>query len=167
MPEAFKLNRWGSADAYAITSKGAVKMTFKPGMSGNEKGRPQNTGQRQKLFNSLVEPHKEALFDTAIKLAIGGNESMLRLFLERMLPAKPTDDAIALAIPEIEANNTSTLSVWGEIVLQAVSHGEMTPDQGNSVMAVIDAQRKNIETSELALRLTEIERALKQRKKEK
>lgn len=134
---------------------------------GNAAGRPSGTGHRQQLFKNLVEPHKEALLDTAIKLALNGNESMLRLFLERILPAKPTDDTVALAIPQIGANNTSTLSVWGEIVLQAVSCGEMTPDQGHSVMAVIDAQRKNIETSELALRLTEIERALKQRKKEK
>lgn len=142
-------------------------MKFQSGTSGNPQGRKPGTGHRQQLFNSLVEPHKDALFDTAIKLALSGNESMLRLFLERMLPVKPVDDVITVEIPEMDANKASTLAVWGEVILQAVSRGEMTPDQGNSIMAVIDSQRKNIETSDLALRLIEIERTLKQRKKEK
>ena len=142
-------------------------MKFQSGTSGNPQGRKPGTGHRQQLFNSLVEPHKDALFDTAIKLALSGNESMLRLFLERMLPVKPIDDVITVEIPEMDANKASALTVWGEVILQAVSRGEITPEQGNSIMAVIDAQRKNIETSDLALRLIEIERTLKQRKKEK
>ena len=142
-------------------------MTFKVGESGNPTGRPKGTGHRQKVFNNLVEPHQDALFDTAIKLALGGNEGMLRLFLERMLPAKPIDDAVTVEIPEKNASEAEMLLAWGETILRAVSKGEITPDQGNSLMTVIDAQRKNIETSELASRLIEIERILKQRKKGK
>lgn len=144
-------------------------MTFKKGSewNGNRTGRTPGTGHRQQLFNILVEPHKEALIDTAIKLALNGNETMLRVFLDRLLPAKPTDDVITVEMPAIGANKTHTLSIWGEAILQVVSRGNMTPDQGKSIMAIIDAQRKNIEASELALRLTEIERTLKQRQKEK
>lgn len=142
-------------------------MKYQSGVSGNPDGRPKGTGHRQQLFKTLVEPYKDALFDTAVKLALGGNESMLRLFLERMLPVKPIDDIITIEIPKIDSNNVSALTVWGEAILQAVLQGEMTPDQGDSIMAIIEAQRKNIETSDLALRLIEIERTLKQRKKEK
>jgi hypothetical protein len=143
-------------------------MTFKIGESGNPTGRPKGTGYRQQLFNSLVEPHKDALFDTAIQLALSGNESMLRLFLERMLPAKPTDDAIAVKMPPIDNNNKAyALFIWRETILQAISQGELTPEQGRTIMGVIDAQRKSIETADLSMRLIEIERALKFRKKEK
>ena len=55
------------------------------------------------------------------------------------------------------------LSMRGEAILQAVSVGEISPEQGKAIMGIIDAQRKNIETTELSLRLLEIERTLKQR----
>ena len=142
-------------------------MKFQPGESGNPNGRPKGTGHRQQLFNDFVMPHKNNLIDTAIKLALNGNETMLRVFLDRLLPAKPTDDAITVEIPAIGANKTHALSMWGEAILQAVSQGDMTPDQGKTIMAIIDAQRKNIEASDLTLRLSEIERTLKQRQKEK
>lgn len=141
-------------------------MTFKTGVSGNPTGRPKGTGSRQQIFSNLVEPHKEALFETAINLALGGNEVMLRLFLERMLPSRPTDDAVILQMPITHDNKVSGLSIRGEAILQAVSAGEITPDQGKTIMAIIDTQRKNIETSELSIRLHEIERTLKQRNKE-
>ena len=140
-------------------------MTFKSGASGNPHGRPKGTGLRQQLFTSFVEPHKEALFETAINLALGGNEVMLRLFLERMLPAKPTDDAVTVQMP-LTNDQASGLSIRGEAILQAVSRGEITPEQAKAIMGIIDAQRKNIETSDLSIRLIEIERTLKQRKKE-
>ncbi len=141
-------------------------MKFQSGSSGNPDGRPKGSGHRQQLFKSLVEPYQDALFDTAIKLALAGNEPMLGLFLERMLPAKPTDDAIAMAMPE-GAKYTVELLAHGESILQAVYRGEMTPNQGGSLLACLEAQRKNIETTELAQRLAEIERTLKLRKKEK
>lgn len=142
-------------------------MTFKTGESGNPTGRPKGTGYRQQLFNSLVEPHKEALFDTAIKLALSGNESMLRLFIERLIPAKPTDDFIYFDLPLMGNNKAHGLSIWGETIIQAISHSEMTPEQGRTIMGVLDAQRKNIETADLSTRIIEIERTLKHRKKEK
>lgn len=74
-------------------------MTFKTGESGNPNGRPHGSGYRQKLFNTLVAPHKEKLFETGINLALAGNEVMLRLFLERMLPAKPIQESIAIEFP--------------------------------------------------------------------
>jgi hypothetical protein len=139
-------------------------MKFQLGESGNPDGRKPGTGHRQQLFKNLVEPYKDELVNTAIKLAINGNEAMLRLFLERMLPCKPVDDGITIEIPKSGSERMEVLLAWGDAILRATSNGEITPDQGRSIMAVIEAQRKNIETSDLTLRLAEIERTLKQRK---
>ena len=84
-----------------------------------------------------------------------------------MLPAKPVGDSLSIAIPEGSTKKANTLLDYGEIILNAVSRGELTPDQGKSLMGIVEAQRKNIETSELFARLAEIERILKQRKMEK
>jgi hypothetical protein len=138
-------------------------MTFKFGESGNPSGRPKNTGYRQQLFNTLVEPHKEALFETAINLALGGNETMLRLFLERMLPAKPADDTLALTLPDDNIIKTNILLSYGENLLKAVAQCEITPQQAKIVMGALEVQRKHIETCELKDRLHAIEQVLKSR----
>ena len=137
-------------------------MTFKTGSSGNLKGRPQGSGHRQQLFNALVEPHKGALFDTGISLALSGNENMLRLFLERMLPSKPSDNTIELEIP-VELKTAHSLLEYGENTLKAVSQGELTPQEAKTMMASIEIQRKNVETSEIVDRVAAIEGILKQR----
>ena len=137
-------------------------MAFKPNQSGNPDGRPKGSGHRQKLFKALVEPHKEALFDTGINLALAGNEGMLRLFLERMLPSKPIDDTIDLDTPE-DLKKACSLLEYGENTLKAVSQGELTPQQAKTIMSAIEMQRKNVETSEIVDRVVAMERILKQR----
>ena len=63
-------------------------MTFQAGVVANPNGRPKGAGHRQQVFNA--QPHKEAIFKKAIDLALDGNETMLKLFLERTLPTKST-----------------------------------------------------------------------------
>lgn len=141
-------------------------MTFQKGekWQGNSTGRPAGTGHRQQLFKILVEPHKEALFDTAIKLALSGNEGMLRLFLERMLPPKPADDTVILGLPNGNIKKADTLLICGENILKAVSQCDITPQQAKTLMSALETQRKHIETCELVDRVTAIEKILIERK---
>lgn len=139
-------------------------MAFRQGESGNPQGRPKGSGYRQKLFNSIVEPQKKALFETAINLALEGNEAMLRLFLERMLPARPVDDTIALDLPESDIRKAESVLIYGEKILNSVSQGTLTPQQAKTLMGAIEIQRKNIETAELVDRMAAIEKTLKLRK---
>ena len=139
-------------------------MTFKKGISGNENGRPQGSGHRQQLFNSLVDPYKAKLFETAINLALSGNEPMLRLFLERMLPAKPIDDAINFDLPNGDIKKTNTLLACGENILKAVAQCNITPEQAKTLMGALEMQRKQIESCELSDRVAAIEQVLKKRK---
>lgn len=138
-------------------------MTFKPNKSGNPDGRPIGTGHRQKLFKALIEPYKDALIEKAINLALDGNEAMLRLFLERMLPPKPNDDTINIDIP-FDLKKIQGVLESGELTLKAISEGTITPQQARIVLSALETQRKNIETSEIEERVAAIEREFNQRK---
>lgn len=57
---------------------------------------------------------------------------MLKLLLERMLPAKPQDDAIAFDLPN-NINRAETLFQIGENTIKAVAKGELTPSEAKLV----------------------------------
>ena len=124
-------------------------MTFQAGISGNPNGRPRGTGTRQQVFNTLVEPHKEALFKVAIDMALKGNEAMLRLFLERMLPAKPNDEPIQINTPDYSTSYTQAISYVGKEALQAVTSGIITPAEAGQVASLIGANARLIALTEL------------------
>ncbi len=125
-------------------------MPFQPGISGNPSGRPKNTGNRQRVFNDLVGPHKESLFKKAIDMALNGNEAMLRLLLDRMLPAKPTDEPIQLDISNAtDFNNVRTITQLGSESLKAVLSGKITPEDAGRILALISGHYKTFELIEL------------------
>lgn len=132
-------------------------MTFQTGTSGNPGGRPRGTGTRQQVFSALVEPHKEALFKTAIDMALKGNEAMLRLFLERMLPAKPNDEPIQINVPDCNLSYIQAISYIGKEVLEAVTAGVITPDEANRVSALVGVNARLMALIELDQRMNALE----------
>jgi hypothetical protein len=142
-------------------------MPFVAGVTGNKFGRPRNSGHRQKLFNDLVLPHKEKLINQAIEMALNGNESMLKIFLIHLLPAKPIDEPVAMKLPDGNFTQITTLLNAGAEIIKALSNNEITPDQGRSLLDVLSEQRKNIEAGSLEERINEIEFLLNLRQKEK
>lgn len=140
-------------------------MPFEPGQSGNPNGRTKGTGSRQQLFNALVEPHREALFKKAIDLALDGNESMLRLLLDRMLPAKPKDEPIQIDMPDTtNFNNTQMISLLGLQALRAVISGNITPEDAGKLTGLVTAHYRIFEPVEIMNRLNVIEEDMKNQK---
>ena len=59
---------------------------FKPGISGNPKGRPKGARDKRTELRSLLEPHAKDLVEKVVELAKGGDTTAIRLCLERLIP---------------------------------------------------------------------------------
>jgi hypothetical protein len=135
---------------------GEITMSqFQPGEIHNPLGRPKGSGHRQQLFNELVMPHKTALLNKAIELALNGNEAMLRLFLERMLPAKPRDEPISLELP-CDLTKADALLSMGEIILRGIVSQDITPNQGKIILNLSEEQRRLTKIKEYDTELANI-----------
>lgn len=131
--------------------KKAPPHAWKPGQSGNPKGRPAGTGEVAKMRAALADV-LPAVLDTVKAKALEGDMGAARLLLERVLPPlKAVEPAQALTLPD------GTLTDQGRAVLASVAAGELSPSQGAQLLAAIATLGKVAELDELAKRIEALE----------
>ena len=125
---------------------------WKPGQTGNPKGRPPGVSAITKLRASIADEVPQILA-ALITAAKAGDVQAARLILERVLPpVKAIEQAVALQMPE-----GGTLTAQGKAVLSAVAAGTLAPGQGTQLLAAIGTLAKVTEIDELEARLTKLE----------
>ena len=125
---------------------------WKPGQTGNPKGRPPGQSEITRLRASLAGDVPEILAGLVLA-AKGGDVQAARLILERILPPiKPIEQAVALQLPE-----GGTLTAQGRAVLPAVADGELAPSQGAALLGAIGTLARVTEIDELTARITALE----------
>lgn len=125
--------------------------TFAAGNAGKPKG-ARHKATRAAL--ALLEGEAEALTRQAVTQALEGDTVALRLCLERIVPAR-RDAPVSFSLPAMESAQDAANAAGA--VLKAVSLAELTPAEGAHVMALIEAFRRTIETTELEARLSALE----------
>ena len=135
---------------------------FKPGQSGNPNGRP--AGSRSKVcvaLDALAEGEAQEIVKAMIASAKGGDGQAGRTILERIWPPRK-GARLQFDLPEV----TKAEELPGAIasVNMQVAEGEMSPEEGTLVVGLLDAQRRAIETSELAARVALLEERLGKKK---
>lgn len=110
-------------------------MAFVKGISGNPSGRPKGTLDKRDLYNLMQDTTKQEIFDKTLELALNGSEQMLKLFMERLLPAPPKDNPVALDKDFAEGD----LVAKCDHLTQAIAEGKITPYQANQVMAFVSS----------------------------
>lgn len=133
-------------------------MPFEKGESGNVKGRPKGVKDRRSIFRELVEPHKDKLMQKAVDMALSGNEQMLRLLLDRMLPVKPRDEPL----PKIGGLDGDIAEQCNKII-SLVADGIITPADGNSLMNLLSTKIQITDVADMKRRLTDITNILEKR----
>lgn len=127
---------------------------FRPGKSGNPKGRNKGTPDRRTVLLRKLEDDLPALLDTLKANALGGDMQALKLLLDRVLPIrKPSQEAVIL--PRLM--EARTLADKAEAVLSAVAEGELPPDIGAQLVSAIGATAHIVEVSELIARVEALE----------
>lgn len=141
-------------------SKAATR--FRPGQSGNPKGRPAGSRNRVTIaMEKLLDKDGKAITLKAIELAKAGDTVALRLCLERLIPPRK-GSPIRFDLPTL--TNSGDVRAAALAVLQAVADGGISPEEGSAVVPLIEAARKSIETDELGARLDALERIMEARR---
>ena len=107
---------------------------------------------------ALLEGEHEALTRAAIKNALEGDTTALRLCLDRIAPVRK-DSPVTFDLPKIETAKDALKA--SAALLAAVAAGEVTPDEAGRVMALLTSHRALVETSDLANRIEALEEARK------
>ncbi|MDD2883087.1 MAG: DUF5681 domain-containing protein [Rhodoferax sp.] len=127
--------------------------SFKPGVSGNPKGKAPGTSHRAK-FRAMVNPDLPDIVKNLVTAAKNGDMQAVRIVMDRLIPQlKPTSDAIDL-------RTTGSLAKRGEAIIAAMSSGRVSPDQAQIAMNTLTAQAKLVEQSEILHRLDQLETLL-------
>jgi len=130
---------------------------FKPGKSGNPKGRPKGIADRRVALRQLFQPYAGELIGKAMELALAGDTQAIKICIDRIVPPVK-EEPIAVTLPKIDSPEDCTKAQAA--VLNAVAAGEMLPGEGQTLSSLIDAQRRAYETTELTKRLEALEAQL-------
>ena len=132
----------------------------KPGMfePGGPGGPGRKAGSRNKatlILDAIADGEAETILQKQIELAKEGDQRAAEVILSRAWPARKSR-AINLDLPPVTAA-ADIVPALGSIA-DAVAGGEITPDEGAAVAAVLEGKRKAIETVDVLARIEALER---------
>ena len=128
---------------------------FQKGQSGNPAGRPK--GVRHKAVEALDVLGREAgreIVQAVINSAKGGDARSAELVLKRIWPEQKGRHVV-VDLPAV-TDAAGVLEALAKIT-EATASGTITPDEGQALAGLLEAQRRAIETQELEARIAALE----------
>ena len=129
--------------------------TFALGNRANPAGKPR--GARSKAVVALDALGREAgaeLVQNVIRAALRGDMAAMKIVLDRIWPAR-RGAPVAINLPVI--HTAGDLVAAMAAVADAAASGELTPEEGETFTKLIEANRRAIETADLAQRIEALE----------
>src|SRR5438270_13932314 len=131
----------------------------RPFQPGNKLGLGRPKGSRNKATQAaqrLLDEHAESITRKCIIEALHGNMRAVRLCMERITPVR-REACVQIKLPRL--SSSSNVAASGQVVLDAIASGRITPSEGEKLTNILESQRKAMETAELQLRIEQLERA--------
>ena len=125
---------------------------WRPGQSGNPKGKPPGSGELQRLRASIAADVPDILAGL-VTAAKAGDVQAARLILERVLPPfKGVEQTVELQLPA-----SGTLTAKADAMLCAAAGGQLAPSQAAQLIAALGTIARVMEVDELAARIEKLE----------
>jgi uncharacterized protein DUF5681 len=134
----------------------------RPFAPGNKVGRGRPRGSRNKTtvgLQEMLSQHGEALVKKCVLNALNGDKTALRTCMDRLLPVRK-QSPVQFHLPPIET--AAELARAQARMLKALSRGQLTPDEAESINNLLESRRRVLETEQLERRLTALERRQKE-----
>ena len=146
-----------------ITGNGGGSTRFRPGTSGNPRGRPKGSRNRSTIVaERLLDGDVEELVGRLVAEAREGKPWALRLVIDRIIPPRRRS-VVELELPRMERAEDIAQGIAA--VIDAAAAGEITLEQAREFCQLLEAQRRILETDELAVRIEALEELRKEREK--
>jgi hypothetical protein len=143
-----------------LTQYTATKAGWKPGESGNPKGRPKGSRNRASVIAEEFEKEGSAVAQVVIQAAKNGDIHAANLVLQRLAPPlKARSERVRFPI-----DTTKPLAEQAAQVLQAIADGDIDPDSGRAVIDCICSFASVRELDELSNRLNALEDSISGRR---
>jgi hypothetical protein len=132
---------------------------FKKGETGNPKGRKHGSRNKATLAAlALLEGDLEAITKKCIEKAKEGDLMAVKLILDKLIP-NARERRLSIKLPQVDgaANFPAVLAK----VLDLVGSGELTPGEGHTMTAMLEAYRKGVELADIEARVAALEKEIK------
>jgi hypothetical protein len=134
----------------------------RPFAPGNKLGRGRPRGSRNKAtlaWQEMLGQHGEALLKKCVVMALHGDTTALRLCIERLV-APRKQSPVRFKLPPV--TTISELAQAQTAILEALSRGQLTPGEAETIGNLLENRRRAMETEEFAARLQALEERAKQ-----
>ena len=127
---------------------------FKPGKSGNPKGKPKGARDRRSVWREKLGGELDAVLERVVTAAKAGDMQAISLILSRTCPPlRARGEPVAL--PAL--SKAKSFSELARGILAAIAAGDISPDQGSDLLGAVVSATKIVESDELATRLAALE----------
>jgi hypothetical protein len=130
---------------------------WRPGQSGNPAGKPPGTRNAVlRALDAIGEEGAQAALQAVVAAAGAGDLRAAELLLSRVWPARRGRPVTLPDLPSLKS--AADLPAALGAVAHSVASGEVTPEEGAALAAVLEGQRRAIEMAEIEGRISALER---------